>query len=368
MKKFVICILSMVLLLSCLCACDLTNPVPTTSTESPTESTPVTYQILYAKVNIEAGLKMTAENIDTYFEARSTIDVNIANQGIPYKDRYAILEGVYTQREIYQGSMVVINDFSKTNKVSDNGEKDGYVLIAIDGLTDDDIKQGDLVYVKDWPMLYNLEVAKIVGQTGRQISIVLYVLVGEQSRALIEAAYQGDVVFCSMDSYKTPDTQYTLYQVKKDPLSCNAVVLHFLDDDSSDYYVADRIRFTFDCTYLDLLLRDQEFVGKINNILQTCQKADIPFNLKDYVTISPTTTIEEHPSSPDIDILLEDNRPSPEFNQMAIVDAKISKEDITRKIDTTTYTPDECINKAKYTLVSGIIISKRLMAMAAMDM
>ena len=68
MKKFVICILSMVLLLSCLCACDLTNPVPTTSTESPTESTPVTYQILYAKVNIEAGLKMTAENIDTYFE------------------------------------------------------------------------------------------------------------------------------------------------------------------------------------------------------------------------------------------------------------------------------------------------------------
>ena len=357
MKRIITCILLIAMLLGCLCACNLTNPVPAASTEPTTESnTPITYQILYAKVNVAAGIQMTAENIDQYFEARSTTDVNIANQGIPYTDRYSILEGVYTQREIYQGAIVTVNDFSKVNKVSGDIIQDGHVLTAIDVLTEDDIRPGDLVYVPDSSLLYDIKVVDVTEKTNQKLGVVLDVLDGEQSRELIEASYRGDVTIRLMDSF---DKQYMPYRVKTNDLSCTAVILHFLDDDKvhrvdewNHWSACDTIRFTFNCTYLDLLLQDGEFVASVNSILRTCQKAGIPFKLEDYVSVSHTTIKEERPEP--YSRLYDDNRPLPLLEDQVVFDISVNGDNSFYVIEyNKTWTPQECINNVKYNLVGG---------------
>lgn len=201
----------------------------------------VTYQVLYAKTDVEAGIKMTAENIDQYFEARTTTDVNVANQGIPYKDRRSILEGVYTQRDIRNGYLVTVNDFSKVNKIYSDKVPSGKVLVAIDipSLSGDVAympKAGDIIriyrmvsrseselyyaaanlhvrtggnsYAEAYPYLQYVQVWKSVDgdlansdETGKpEVAFVLAVNDGEQARQLVEAAYSGNYYFALISS------------------------------------------------------------------------------------------------------------------------------------------------------------------------
>ena len=234
MQRIITCILFTAMLLSCLCACDLTNPVPTASTELPTESVPVKYQILYAKVDVIAGQKMTAENIDYFFEARTTTDANIAQQGIPYSERRSVLEGVYTQRNIYKGQLVTISDFSKVNKIYNDIVPEGKTLIAIDipPLTNESAapKAGDIIgiyhipqngevsHAEIYPYLQYVQVQKVVSNTITDISntthpafsFVLAVNQGEQARQLVEAAYLGNDYFAIVSSEDNAKAQELL--------------------------------------------------------------------------------------------------------------------------------------------------------------
>lgn len=91
----------------------------------------VTYNILYAKVDIPAGIEITESNLNTYFGVLNTPDANMYKAGIPAEQARARLIGTFTRREIYSGKHVTSNDFSQINLIYNDRVPDGYTLIAM---------------------------------------------------------------------------------------------------------------------------------------------------------------------------------------------------------------------------------------------
>lgn len=90
-----------------------------------------TYTILYAKVDVPAGVQITDENISTYFGAYSTPDPTLYASGIPADKAGDVLRNVYTARDIYAGKYPTKSDFSTTNVVYNDVVPSGYELIAV---------------------------------------------------------------------------------------------------------------------------------------------------------------------------------------------------------------------------------------------
>lgn len=90
-----------------------------------------TYSILYAKIDVPAGVQITDENISKYFGSYNTPDPTLYASGIPSAQAGDILRNTYTARDIYAGKYPTRNDFSKTNTVYNDVVPAGYELIAI---------------------------------------------------------------------------------------------------------------------------------------------------------------------------------------------------------------------------------------------
>ena len=90
-----------------------------------------TYNILYAKVDIPAGVQITDDNIGTYFGSYTTPDATLYASGIPAAQAGDILRNAYTARDIYAGKYPSSKDFSKTNTIYNDVVPAGYELVAI---------------------------------------------------------------------------------------------------------------------------------------------------------------------------------------------------------------------------------------------
>ena len=90
-----------------------------------------TYNILYAKTDVPAGVQITNDNINQYFEVRTTPDQNMFNSGIPADKAREIIGGCFTKRDIYKGKRASVDDFSKTNLIYSDKVPDGKLLIAL---------------------------------------------------------------------------------------------------------------------------------------------------------------------------------------------------------------------------------------------
>lgn len=90
-----------------------------------------TYDILYAKVDVPAGVQITDENINVYFGSFTTSDPNLYSVTIPAAQAADILRGAYTKREIYAGKYPSTVDFSSTNLLYTDAVPEGYQLVAI---------------------------------------------------------------------------------------------------------------------------------------------------------------------------------------------------------------------------------------------
>lgn len=90
-----------------------------------------TYNILYAKVDIPAGVQITDDNIGVYFGSYATPDATLYASGIPAAQAGDILRNAYTARDIYAGKYPSRNDFSKTNIIYNDVVPAGYELVAI---------------------------------------------------------------------------------------------------------------------------------------------------------------------------------------------------------------------------------------------
>lgn len=90
-----------------------------------------TYDILYAKVDVPAGVQITDENIGAYFGSYTTNDPSLYNAGIPAAQAADVLRNAYTARDIYAGKYPSRADFSATNLLYNDKVPAGYELIAI---------------------------------------------------------------------------------------------------------------------------------------------------------------------------------------------------------------------------------------------
>ena len=90
-----------------------------------------TYEILYAKVDVPAGVQITEENISTYFGSYTTNDPSLYASVIPAAQATAVLKNAYTARDIYAGKYPSRADFSATNLIYNDTVPAGYELIAI---------------------------------------------------------------------------------------------------------------------------------------------------------------------------------------------------------------------------------------------
>lgn len=90
-----------------------------------------TYNILYAKVDVPAGVQITDANIERYFGSYTTPDPTLYASGIPAEKASNILRNTYTVRDIYAGKYPSVKDFSKINTVYNDVVPAGYELIAI---------------------------------------------------------------------------------------------------------------------------------------------------------------------------------------------------------------------------------------------
>jgi hypothetical protein len=90
-----------------------------------------TYDILFAKVDVPAGVQITEANIGTYFGSYTTTDPTLYASGIPAAQATNVLRGAYTCRDIYAGKYPSRADFSATNLLYSDKVPAGYELIAI---------------------------------------------------------------------------------------------------------------------------------------------------------------------------------------------------------------------------------------------
>lgn len=95
------------------------------------EGQEVSYNILYAKTTVPAGVEMTDENIGKYFGVYTTTDHTLYQASIPADKAGALLRGNFTARDIYPGKYPSAADFSKTNLLYNDRIPAGYELIAI---------------------------------------------------------------------------------------------------------------------------------------------------------------------------------------------------------------------------------------------
>ncbi len=91
----------------------------------------VMYDVLYAKADVPAGVQITDDNINQYFEVHTTPDKNLFNAGIPAAQAREIIGGCYTRRDIYKGKLATVEDFSRTNLIYSDKVPDGKLLISI---------------------------------------------------------------------------------------------------------------------------------------------------------------------------------------------------------------------------------------------
>lgn len=91
-----------------------------------------TYKVVYAKTDVPAGVQITKDNINDYFEAREIIDANVYKTGINGDEALKVLENCFTRRTIYKGKMAYPDDFSKTNVIYNDKVPEGKVLIGLD--------------------------------------------------------------------------------------------------------------------------------------------------------------------------------------------------------------------------------------------
>lgn len=89
------------------------------------------YSILYAKVDVPAGVQINDENIGVYFGNFVTSDKTLASVGIPSNKAAAILKGAYTKRQIFSGKYPATSDFSKINTLYSDAVPEGFQLVAI---------------------------------------------------------------------------------------------------------------------------------------------------------------------------------------------------------------------------------------------
>lgn len=199
------------------------------------------YSVLYAKQDIAPGVRITQENINTYFDAHQTTDKSLFDSGIPSAQALEVLEGVYTKRDIHEGALVTVKDFTKTSLSYNDRVPEGKVLIAIDipslaGNVAYMPKAGDIIriyrmvsrsesdtyyaaanlhvrtggnsYAEAYSYLQYVQVFRAVDgnladsdETGAlEIAFVLAVNDGEQARQLVEAAYSGNYYFALVSS------------------------------------------------------------------------------------------------------------------------------------------------------------------------
>ena len=153
----------------------------------------------------------------------------------------------------------------------------------------------------------------------------------------------------SMNTNTPENTHTNKYQLNTAPLTCTAEVLHFVDNDENHplNYCADYIRITFNCTYLELLLRDENIVRQMNTIEQTCKIADIEFDINQCLRVSYSTVNEDKNFST---MDKQHERPYPNLNDTAVIDIMLSQG--TNTCDNT-YQPESVLNAAKYKLASG---------------
>lgn len=90
-----------------------------------------TYDILYAKVDVPAGVQITDENIGTYFGSYTTNDPSLYGASIPAAQAADVLRNAYTARDIYAGKYPSRADFSATNLLYNDVVPAGYELVAI---------------------------------------------------------------------------------------------------------------------------------------------------------------------------------------------------------------------------------------------
>lgn len=91
----------------------------------------VTYNILYAKVDVPAGVQITDENIAVYFGNFATTDATLYAAGIPSDRAADILRGNFTKRDIFAGKYPATSDFASTNVLYADAVPEGYQLVAI---------------------------------------------------------------------------------------------------------------------------------------------------------------------------------------------------------------------------------------------
>ena len=91
----------------------------------------VTYDILYAKVDVPAGVQITDANIGSYFGSYTTNDPSLYASGIPAAQAADVLRNAYTARDIYAGKYPSRADFAASNPLASDIVPAGYELIAI---------------------------------------------------------------------------------------------------------------------------------------------------------------------------------------------------------------------------------------------
>lgn len=206
-----------------------------------------TYHVLQAKVDIPAGVKITDENIATYFDSFATNDHALYAAGIPADKSRDILRDCYTKRDIYKGKYATVDDFSKTNLIYSDRVPEGKVLVAInipslegnvgympksgdiiriyrmvtaEGTASDDIyfdaanihvpigHYGNNTYAKPYEYLQYVQIHKAIdgdlldadANNTAEVAFVLVVNDGVQAQQVVEAANSGNYYFALISS------------------------------------------------------------------------------------------------------------------------------------------------------------------------